>query len=121
MYRTILVGLSLLLLGGACLQAQDQPAEIHNGFLTGNEYRDLANTQRQHYIMGVIDGSLLAPLFGAPKPKLAWLETCVTGMRSDQVVAIVDKFLEANPVRWHQSMHVLVYSALRESCKDSHR
>ncbi len=94
-----------------------QPIEIKGGFITGNTYRDYSDDVKAVYIMGVIDGMLDAPGFGAPKRKLAWLDTCVVGMNGYQVAAIVDKALRDIPEHWHQPMNGEVLSAMATACK----
>jgi hypothetical protein len=100
----------------ATSSAQAQEVVIHNGFITGNDYRTMSQGARRTYVMGLIDGLFLAPFVGAPKRQVACLERCAEGMRDEQVIAIVDKYISENPVRWHGSVHVLVYSAMREAC-----
>ena len=90
---------------------------IKSGFIDGNEYRDFSGDEKRVYLMGLMDGSFLAPVYGAPKARIEWLERCVTGMTDAQLVAIIDKFLQANPARWHNDMHTLVYSAMLEACR----
>jgi hypothetical protein len=116
--RTLLI---LLLFVLACfvpehLHAQDTVVRVHNGWITGNEYKQYSQTYRTAYVIGVIDGIFLSPLFGARSPGSLWLEECVTGMDSEQITAIVDNYHKANPRRWHQSMHAIVFSAIREAC-----
>ena len=96
--------------------AEDAPVLVHNGFLTGEQFLKLSADARAKYAPGVIDGILLAPLFGAPKAKLGWLEACVGGMTSSQVSAILETFLKENPSRWHEGAHTSMFAALHESC-----
>jgi hypothetical protein len=93
---------------------------VHNGFLRGEEYLHLdAGTQRG-YEMGIVDGMLLAPLFGAPATwdgtKIEPLANCITGMTDTQVAAIISKFLRDHPERWNQNLHVVVFSAFKQAC-----
>ena len=92
---------------------------IHNGFITGQQFRDLPDVARKFYAAGIVDGVFLAPLFGASKPRLEWLEGCVVGMTDVQIAAIISKYLDDNPARWHQSVHAAAYSALRQSCPNA--
>jgi hypothetical protein len=50
------------------------------------------SSRQRGYAMGMIDGMLLAPLFGAPEDgeKLKSLATCVTGMNDEHMRAIFD-------------------------------
>lgn len=89
---------------------------IKTGFLTGNLYRTLSEDNKRKYAMGVVDGVFLAPFFGASKQNLSWLESCLSRMQDDQIVAILDKYLSENPVRWHESMNALSYFAFKNAC-----
>lgn len=91
--------------------------EIKRGFLTGNEYRALAYSEKRGYAMGFLDGVFISPLYGASKQRLRTVEQCTVGMTNDQMVAILDKWLADNPGRWHESMISLAFGALRDSCK----
>jgi hypothetical protein len=35
-----------------------------------------------------------------------------------QMVAIVVKYMEANPAQWHESMAALVWAAMDRACED---
>jgi len=109
----------LLLAAASPVAAEERGVAIHHGFYTGNAYRELPEGQRWTYVSGVIEGMLLAPLYGAPKSKMVWIESCIVGMLDKQVTAIVDKFMAENPARWHEDMHALVYSAMIGACKGS--
>jgi hypothetical protein len=89
---------------------------IKTGFLTGNSYRALAPESRRAYAIGLLDGMFLSPFFDANKQKLEWLERCATGMGDKQVAAIFDKYLRDNPGRWHETMHVLGWTAMKDAC-----
>ena len=61
---------AMLLLAASPVAAEERGVAIHHGFYTGNAYRDLPEGQRWTYVSGVIEGMLLAPLYGAPKSKM---------------------------------------------------
>jgi len=112
-----------LLLGVTTAPTNAEPEEpedsiwVHNGFLTGDQYRDLTDFyNRAMYVSGVIDGMLLAPMFKADKASLTWLETCIEGMKSDQVAFIVDQYLQRRPQDWHHQMHGNVFRAFSNVC-----
>lgn len=69
--------------------------------------------------MGILDGMLLAPAFGAPDDgtKLKSLGTCIEGMTNVQVKAIIDKFLKDHPERWNNPMHTVAFTAMMEGCQ----
>ena len=74
------------------------------------------DVNKKRYAIGVLDGMFLAPLFGAPKANIKWLENCVVNMTDSQVAAILNKYLIDNPARWHEPLNIIAYSALREAC-----
>lgn len=87
-----------------------------SAFIRGQEYRQMNETQRGTYIMGVIDGLMFA--FAVTKQIYGqrWLEECTKGMRVDQLTAIVTKYITANPDQWHVNANTLVYNALVQRC-----
>jgi hypothetical protein len=89
---------------------------IHNGFLTGSQYRSLDANERRFYAAGLVDGMFLAPFYGAPKDRLLSVEACVTGMTTVQVSAILSKQLDDHPESWHESANTVLYGALIERC-----
>ena len=97
-------------------QASNQDILVHNGFATGQKYLEMNVAQKKAYAMGAMDGMLLAPLMGAPKKDMAWLETCAENMTDVQVAAILTKYLENNPGQWHESAHVSMFSAMMDAC-----
>jgi hypothetical protein len=98
-----------------------QGISVKSGFLTAEEFTHM-NDQSQHdYAMGIVDGMLLAPLFGAPRAwnegqKIAAFGDCITGMSSRQVAAIISKFVRDHPERWSESMHAVAFSAMTQAC-----
>lgn len=94
---------------------------VKTGFLTAEEFMHMTERGQHDYSMGVVDGMLLAPMFGAPR---AWsggqsisdLGHCVTGMSSTQVAAIISSFVRGHPERWNDSMHVVAFVAMTQAC-----
>ncbi len=97
---------------------------IHKGFLTGEQYLHLTEGDQYHlealtrmyYAMGLIDGIILAPLLGGSERRTFNLGECLDGMTSTQVDAILSKYLNENPRRWHESAHTSMYAALVTAC-----
>ncbi len=96
-----------------------RPVSVHNGFITGNQYRGRPELLRRAYVMGVVDGLMLSPIManndlnGAQR-----FSRCLDVMRpsDEQLTVIVDRWVDANPVRWGDSVHSLVYGALLQAC-----
>lgn len=100
-------------LAGFSSAAQDN---IRSGFSTGEKYLSMTAAQKRYYSMGVVNGMLLAPLFGAPKENMAGLESCISGMTDNQVAAILTDYLDKHPAQWNETPHVSMYKALMEAC-----
>lgn len=89
---------------------------IRSGFSTGEKYLNMTAAQKRYYSMGIVNGMLLAPLFGAPKENMAGLESCISGMTDTQVAAILTDYLNKHPAQWNDTPHVPMYKALMEAC-----
>jgi hypothetical protein len=113
--KAILMMSLVIFLSATIIIAADQGVLIHNGFGTGQDYIKMNQSQKRVYAMGAINGILLAPLFGASKEKMLWFESYVENMTDEQVAAILSKYLEDNPGRWHDGLHILMFSAIKEA------
>lgn len=124
MVRSI-VGFGLLVVGillGITLtgtaQVEVDPAPVPESFLSAKDWRGLSKGERQAYAIGVVDGLDLAFAYGRQGTSLAWINPCVTGMASDQVRAMLQAEIDANPGEWHLLMvHRAMYRALWKACR----
>jgi hypothetical protein len=120
--RTSLNGKSLIIIGLLLLSptAEAQSVRIHNGFITGEQYLRMEDSDRRSYVMGLVDGIFLGPLLGGSQERSWNLGRCVEGsgegMTNLQLDAILSKYLKDNPGRWHESAHTSMYSALLAVC-----
>jgi len=115
--KTILLPALLLLgIGEASAVPPGHYVEIKNGFVTGQDYLDMDEAQREAYAIGVVDGLLLAPFLAHAASAGTWPAPCVTGMTSRQVAAMLANELQRNPGAWHQSAHTSMYKALLAAC-----
>jgi hypothetical protein len=89
-----------------------------SAFIRGQEYRQMNETQRGTYVMGVIDGLMLAFAITNQKTSQRWLEECTKDMKVDQLTAIVTRYITTNPDKWHMSANVLVHDALLQRCDE---
>jgi hypothetical protein len=96
------------------------PVEIHNGLSRGHDYRALSEREQWLYASALLEGIMLAPMFGANKARgslLRRLEDCAEGMTNEQLAAILTKYLREHPERWHDYVHIIMYSALMDACR----
>jgi hypothetical protein len=92
---------------------------VHNGYIKAQKYLEMNSEQQEIYVMAVLDGIYLAPVFGAPEggKVLMHIARCADGMSgSIQVAAIVLKQVKEHPEHWNQSLRDEVYTALLQAC-----
>jgi hypothetical protein len=94
-----------------------QGISIKTGFLTAEEFTQMGDQSQRDYAMGVVDGMLLAPLFGAPRAQndgqsIGAFGDCISRMSGRQVAAIISKFVRDHPERWNDSMHTVAFTAM---------
>ena len=92
--------------------------KLHRGTITTQEYLDMPQGARKVYVMGLMDGLFLAPMFGAPANN-KWrtaIQTCVEGKPVSQLMSIIEKYMKAHPEVWHADAHFEAYNALSRAC-----
>ena len=89
---------------------------IHDGFIRGTDVRSFDDKGRARYAAGVIDGMLMAPVFGAPQANVEVLENCVKSMNSSQLAGLLMKELDDHPSVRPESAHKTLYRALVAKC-----
>ena len=112
--------LVLLLYGFvSTLTAQENGIIVHNGMSSGQEYLKMSEREKRAYAMGVVNGILLSPAFGAPKQKLTWFENCVEGMSDQQAAEVLRQYIQKRPAEWHYGLNILSLGAFNDACADS--
>ncbi len=117
--RAVLIVVALVASGTLWLSSSLSSASVmvHASFVTGNTYLSRSQTVQRAYVMGLVDGLLLAPLFDAPKPgRISNAEGCLSNKTGTQLWEIFKKFLDDHPERWGQGAHILFYNALVGFC-----
>ena len=89
---------------------------VPNAFMTGQEYLALSESSRTAYVMGLLDGIFVGPLFGASEARVKALHNCLQEHNNVQIAAILSKYIQDQPERWHDGAHVLFYSRMLELC-----
>ena len=123
MLRTI-IGLGLFLTGillsagqgGAQFERDSEAAP--KSFMSGKDWRALSKGEQQAYAVGVVDGLDLAYAYSKKKIDLSWINTCVTGISSEQVRAMLAAEIDANPEELNRfTVHQAMFRALKNSCQ----
>jgi hypothetical protein len=94
--------------------AEDAPRYI--GFIDGHDWLPDGEDEKLAYTTGVIDGLVFAPIFESDAQMIENFVDCVDGMSSEQIKAIVQKYLDDNPGKWHQAMNRSVFVSIADTC-----
>ena len=111
-----LIGILVLLTWPTSHPAQ-QTVSIGRGFFTGRDYFEMSENEKRAYATGAINGMLVAPFFGAPDERLAWLKSCTGKLSDAQVASIISVYINADPARMDQSLNVLTFSSFKFACE----
>ena len=112
--KTIIALLILLTLQTSAYSAES--FLIHKGFITGQRFLELTESQQNAYAMGVLDGLFLSPFLGGSEKRTTALGACAEGMSDKQLSAVLSTYLRDNPGQWHQSAHGSMFVALKKVC-----
>jgi hypothetical protein len=93
---------------------------IHNGFWQASQFLEFDKDSQSVYATGLLDGMYLSPAFGAPASNkvLLEIETCVEGMKSTQVAAIIEKYVKDHPEKWNWDLKNAGYNAMLDACRN---
>jgi hypothetical protein len=106
----------LTLLGCMNGYASQQRVSISRGFFTGKDYFEMSDTEKRAYATGAINGMLVAPFFGAPEERVAWLKTCSARLSDEQTAEVLTRYLNGDPGQLSMSLNVLTFNAMKEAC-----
>jgi Rap1a immunity proteins len=114
MRRCIAALIALICLIGA--NAPNRTVEVLNGYSDVTDYRKDAEWARGRYVTGVIDGLFVATSLGASEKATRALKTCLNGVNSVQLTAIVDKYINDHPESWQFGTQMMVFQAMDKFC-----
>jgi hypothetical protein len=86
---------------------------------TGQDFMGMPESTRPTYVMGLINGLFLSPLFGASRQNIAWLETCLEEKNGTQIAEILSQYIEQHPTELQEQLHAASYRALLQACPSS--
>jgi hypothetical protein len=92
------------------------PVFFEHGFLTGGDYLQISETERHGYAMGLLDGLFASAIIGGDHAVIARIKSCTLGMKSNQIMAIFDKYLRDHPGIWHQDADIHFLNSLSDVC-----
>lgn len=94
------------------------PVPTAAGHATGEAFRGWSTAVQTGFVTGTVDGFLLSPIFAIKELHRAeQLGHCTTGMQSDQMLAIVNHYMDQHPDVWNSGMNTIVFRAFVEACR----
>lgn len=90
--------------------------EVHGGYVTASRYMEWQQPQRLTYVMGLVDGVRLSAVLDASGTRYKKAISCFSNMNGNQVVAIMDKWLNNNPEQWNMSLNHVFISMMYKTC-----
>lgn len=87
---------------------------IYNGFGTGADFLKMGEMQRYTYVLGAVNGMLVAPFFEAPMERMNWFESYTKTMDINQTADLLTRYIKSNPSRSKDGLNTLLYMAIRE-------
>ena len=94
----------------------DPPAGPSWQLLSGQDYLELAEYDREVYVSGINDAYSWSYVAGFERMK--WLGPCVQGRQAEQLAAMFSKWLRENPERWHEPAAKLFPFAMFAACRE---
>ena len=91
---------------------------IYNGYMTGEKCHEASENELSWHMMGVVNGLLISPFYGAPSDRMEPLSQCLREVTNKQLGAILKKWLKENPERWHEGCNIAAFQVLRRLCGD---
>jgi hypothetical protein len=62
--------------------------------MTGQQYLALPANSRAAYVMGLVDGIFIGPLFGASEAAVIAVQDCLKERNNVQIAAILSKYIQ---------------------------
>jgi hypothetical protein len=116
MIAFLIAASAVLSISNLAAARSQQRIYVQEGFLNGSSYLDDPDGGRMDYVMGLMDGLFLSPLFGASENAMQEIKDCLSGMNNVQLRAMLDKHIRDHPEQWHYPSGVLFYQVLLQTC-----
>lgn len=113
MYKIIIILVFCLIASHATTANADNNVSVFS-FVTGNNWIGKDMVMQRSYVTGVVDGMNAVSALNFNKE--SFFSCSLKGKSTEQLRAIVDKFIKENPEQWHLPMSLLIFDAINESC-----
>jgi hypothetical protein len=101
---------------GSMLQTMSTvTVSIPNGFLTGRDFLDLSEQEKNGYVMGFVNGLTVAPLLGADPARFHLVEELMLNKEVTNLdyIAILNEYIANRPGNLDRGLNILSYEAFR--------
>ena len=88
---------------------------ISLGYVTGNDYREMTDSEKSAWLAGAVDG-VIAESISANSEKSPWLSVCIGSHEFQQIKAIFEKELTDNPEGWHAPAALIFRKRIKDFC-----
>ena len=86
------------------------------GFVTGSDYIKMKTDAQTSWVVGVMDGIMEESISQKPGALEPWLGSCVKRHDWQQLKALFEKELNANPESWHAPAALIYRSTINKFC-----
>jgi len=93
-----------------------QKVNIYRSYGDAGDFPEFSESTKYGYAMGFVNGLMASIILGAQDDKLKELETCIHEMKSNQVAAIIEKYIKEHPETWHQPLTIESWKAFAKMC-----
>ena len=71
------------------------------GYVTGNSYLKLSESERTSWVIGTMDGIMAESALTTKDLKGPWFGRCIQGLPVSQIKAMFEQELQSHPDSWH--------------------
>ena len=93
-----------------------EPVSVRLGYMTNEECRALPAGTLRFYMAGFLNGLFLSPGLGASSECIESIYQCFAEVTVTQLEAVMRKWLDENPQRWHETCQSAAYAVVSEMC-----
>jgi hypothetical protein len=123
MKKIIFVCLALWMVPFSQMAQNDKEEEPHElvkfqyGFGKAKQYLEFSKDEQKAYSEGFINGALVYQLFEYWRKRGKPVDECFSGMDDEQMAAIIKKYIESHPEKWHQPLNIGTFEAIADLCQ----
>ena len=90
---------------------------LPQGFLSGADFLEQPEPYQRGYAAGFVNGLFISPIAGAWESCVLNYAQCLKDTTDRQLAAVIRRWLEENPDRWHEGSHIASWLAIQRMCE----